>query len=408
MPAPHTLEQDRRARSGRLGVADRGCRLVGVLFNRAFLLVLGAFLLSATKLGGQASAPRDEPNDSWTATTDLMNGNSLSTRIPVRITESHSQSGNRTLEERSVQIRGVDGRLVPYQEIEMSTTQVDSTTVRTTMRTFGRDVNGAKSLIQITEEEKHTLLDGQSNVQRVTYNPDVNGKLQPVQREMIETRRVGNDVEETNTTVMLPNINGGLAPALKTQELRKHRSDGTTEAQKTTLLADGAGKWELAERRQITTSQEGAKLTVEERVFRRDAEGKLGEVSRVLSEQSTNDPGEKRSLVETYSIDVPGTTRDGKLHLVERVSSSNKTDAIGGQSTEKIVEQTNSAEPGAGLRVSILTNERMVPGPMGEQSTLTIRARDSNGSLAVVSFNSTQSNRIPTIQVSQAPPEPLK
>ena len=155
------------------------------------------------------------------------------------------------LKKRSVRNSGTDGRLAPYQEIETETLQVDATTVRTTMRTFGRDVNGAKSLIQVTEEEKHTLPGGDSSVLRITFNPDVNGKLQPVQREMVETKTISKDVEETNTTVMLPSINGGLAPAFKTHELRKRAANGTVETEKTTWLP----RWE----RKVATERNAAK-----------------------------------------------------------------------------------------------------------------------------------------------------
>ena len=57
--------------------------------------------------------------------------------------------------------------------------------------------------MQVTEEEKHILPGDDSNIVRVTYNPDVNGRLQPVQREIVETKKIGKDLEETNTTVML-------------------------------------------------------------------------------------------------------------------------------------------------------------------------------------------------------------
>jgi hypothetical protein len=95
-----------------------------------------------------------------------------------------------------------------------------------------------KALVQVTEEEKHTLPGGDSNV-RATSNPDVNGKLQLVQRQIEETKRTSKDVEETKTTVMLSSVNGGLAPAMKMQELRKRGANDTVESQKTTLLPDG-------------------------------------------------------------------------------------------------------------------------------------------------------------------------
>jgi hypothetical protein len=77
----------------------------------------------------------------------------------------------RTLDKRSVEIRGTDGHFEPYQDIEREDLRVDASTVRTAMRTFARDVNGRKALVQVTEEEKHILPGDYSNIVRVTYNP---------------------------------------------------------------------------------------------------------------------------------------------------------------------------------------------------------------------------------------------
>lgn len=172
------------------------------------------------------SRTAEKPNPSWTATTD-SNSEKLK---PTRSTESHLQDGNRTLDKRSVQILGSDGRFEPYQDIKKETLQGDATTVRTTTRTFGRDANGMKALVQVTEEEKHILPGSDSNVIRVTSNPDVNGRLQPVQREIAETKRLRTDTEETNVTVMLPSVNGGLAPAFKMRELCKRTANDTVES----------------------------------------------------------------------------------------------------------------------------------------------------------------------------------
>ena len=59
---------------------------------------------------------------------------------------------------------------------------MDAATVRTTTRTFGRDADGVKTLVEVIEEEKHTLAGGDSNVVRATSDPDANGNLQLVQR----------------------------------------------------------------------------------------------------------------------------------------------------------------------------------------------------------------------------------
>jgi len=379
-----------------------------VAFHLGYVLMtIGTFCCFGLSVSAQISGSQttQEPTKSWTVTTDLKGDDLIPERIPVRITESHSQNGNKTLDKRSVEIRGTDGQFEPYQDIEKETMTVDAFAVKTTMRTFARDVNGVKALVQVTEEEKRILPGDDSNIVRVTYNPDVNGRLQPVQREIVETKKIGKDLEETNTMVMLPSVNGGLAPAFKTRVLSKRAANDTVETEKTTWLPDINGKWQLSETRQNVTTQEAQDRRIEERVLRLDAEGKLGQISRVVSQESESTSGEKRSVAETYSIDVPGTTRDGSLHLVERKTSTGSSSSTGERATEQNIEQTNPGDPGAGLCLSVLVDGRMVPGPSGDQSTVTIRARDSNGSFGIVSVDTTKADRIPTFQVQQTPAE---
>src|SRR6202162_1369122 len=265
MPATNTYT---RSASVALPSAD-SCRASSIVAFGCVLVVIGAYCFCPSVFAQTSdSQTGEEPTKSWTATTDLKSDDLIPQRMPVRISESHSQNGNRTLDKRSVEMRGSDGRFDPYQDIERETLQVDATVVRATTRTFGKDANGRKALVQVTEEEKHPLPGDDSNIVRVTYNPDLNGRLQPVQREIVETKKIGKDREETNTTVMLPNINGGLAPAFKTHELRKRAANDTVETEKTTWLPDVNGKWQLSEiRRNIAT--EGAKdRSIEESVSR--------------------------------------------------------------------------------------------------------------------------------------------
>jgi hypothetical protein len=373
--------------------------------SQVTLLAIAAYFCSNLAVWAQTSDSQTaDANKSWSATTESQSDNVN----PTRTIESHTQSGNRTLDKQAIQRRGFDGKFEPYQDIEKETVQVDATTVRTTTRTFGRDANGAKALVQVTEEERHSLPGGGSNVVRATSNPDVNGTLQLVQREIEETKRTSNDVEETKTTVMLPSVDGGLAPVRKVEERRKRGADETVESQKTTLLPDGAGNWQVGEIRQATTRQEGKNRSTEERISRPDSEGRLGEVSRAVSKESESAPGEKRNTVETYSVDVPGSTRDGSLHLVGRATTAQRTNSTGQQTTTQQVEQPNPGDPGSGLRVTILTSDTVRPGPSGAQATRTIQMRDANGSFGVVSVDTTKSDSIHAIQVQIAPSEAPK
>jgi hypothetical protein len=184
--------------------------------------------------------------------------------------------------------------------------------------------------------------------------------------------------------------------------VRRRGANDTVESEKTTLLSDGSGNWQVGEIRQATTRQEGKNRSTEERISRRDSEGKLSEVSRVVSKASESTSGEKRNTVETYSVDVPGVTPDGSLCLVERTTTIQRTSATGEQVTEHQVEQLNPGDPGSGLRVSILVDDTMRPGPSGAEATHTIRMRDANGSFGVVSVDTTKSDKVPVIQIEQS------
>ena len=408
VPTTNISARDVHGRSARVGRRCSDGRLRSsraMRLSQFMLLAIAAYFCSGLALWAQASdSQTDEANKSWTATTDSHSENA----DPIRTIESHTHSGNRTLDKQSVQRRGSDGHFEPYQDIEKETVQVDAATVRTTTRTFNRDADGARTLVEVIEEEKHILPGGGSNIVRATSNPDANGNLQLVQRRIEETKRTSKDVEETKTTVMIPSVNGGLAPAMKVQERREQGANGTVESQKTTLLPDGAGNWQVGEIRRTTTRQEGGNRSTEEQVSLPDSEGKLGEVSRTVRNEATTDSGEKRNTMETYSISVPGSVGDGSLHLVERATNTQRSSSTGQQTTEQQVEQADSGDPGSGLRMTILTADTVRPGASGAQATRTVQVRDANGSFGVVSVDTTKSDNIHAIQVQIAPSEKPK
>jgi hypothetical protein len=348
----------------------------------------------------KSDSPDSDSNTSWTSTTDSKTDYAN----PTRTSESHTQNGNRTVDVQSLQTRGPDGDFRPYQDIETETVRVNATTVQTTTRTFVRDSGGMKRLFQITEEENRSLPGGDSKIERTTSNPDANGNLQVVQREIQETQKTSPDVQETRTTVILASGDGGLAPAMKMQE-RQKRNGNTIEITKTTLLPDGAGSWQVGEVQQSTIDVEGKNRSVEKRVSRPDSEGKFEEITRTVRKESEGAPGEKRNSEETYSIDVPGAGRDSSLHLVRRITTSQRSNSESQQSTE-LVEQPNPGDPGAGLHVSTVNIDTLHSGSSGTQSTRTIQVNDANGSLDVISVDMTRSDNVKAIEVQIAPSKP--
>ncbi len=368
------------------------------------MLLAGIALLSfsLTLCAQTPDSPPSDANQSWTTSRESHNDVSS-----TRTVESHLKSGNRTLDKRSIEQRGLDGTVALSQDIENESVQVNPSTVRTTTRTFGRNGSGARTLIQITEEETQTLPGGGSKSVRTTSNPDLSGKLLPVQREIAETKKISRDVEVTKTTVMLPSVNGGLAPATQIEE-RQHHTGNVTEFQKTTRMLDGGGNWQVNEVRQGTIKDEGKSRSTEERVSRPDSDGKLEEIARTVTKETESPSGDKQNVVEHYSVDLPGSARDGRLHMVQRDTKTQSASSAGRQTTVQQVEQPNLGDPRAGMRVTAITKDTVRLGPSGAQGTRTVQIRNGSGSYDVVSVDTSKSDNTHAIQVQIAPSDKPK
>ena len=373
------------------------------------ILVL-AVLLAQLGARAQAQSGSDTPagntNQSWTATTQQQPPGSTS---PMRTSETHTETGSRTVDNQSVERVGMDGRYEPYRDVQKETVKVDDTTVRTVERTFGRDSDGRKTLVQVTEEEKRSLPGGEVKVVRTTSNPDANGGLQIVQREIQDTRQIDPNVQETKSTLLTPSPNGGLAVSMQIAERETKTNDHNVEFRKSTLLPDSNGNWQLSEVREGTVKGDGKDRTKEESVLRPGTDGNLSVVERTVSKESENAAGEKRDTVETYSTDLPGTPIDGTLRLNQRVTTVHRKGEDGTESTEKQVEQRNPAQPSDSLRVTQEAIDIVRPGMVRPglgsttRETQTIRSLDSNGSLGVVSVDTRKQDNAPAIQVDIAP-----
>jgi hypothetical protein len=322
---------------------------------------------------------------------------------PTRTTESHRQSGKGTVDSQSVERLGADGHYEPYYDIETESVRVNDTITRTVERTFVRDGSGQKILTQVTEEEKQSLPAGDEKVVRTTSNADLGGNLQVVQREVADAKKTSPNVQEKKTTVFVSDGRGGMTPSIQIQEREKRGGEHTVETQKSTLLLDGAGNWQVNERKESTIEEDGKERTTDERVLRPGADGKLALVSRTLGKESETAVGEKRNAVETYSTDIPGSAPDGNLHLSQRVTEVKRARSAGAQATEQQLEQLNLGDPSAGLQVTTKSLDIVQPDTSGTRETRTIEVRDASGSFGVVSFDTKKSDKVHAIDVDIAP-----
>jgi hypothetical protein len=371
-----------------------------------FLSIISVALCTAGAVRVQAQeSPKSSGDESWTATSEAGGPNAN----PSRTTESHTKSGNRTVDKQRVEFRDPNGRYQPFSETERETVQVNDTATRTIVRTYQWTGNGQRTLAQVTEEESHTTAGGNAHMERKTSSADVNGHLQVVRREIADTKKISPNVEETKSTVYQADGYGGLAQAEQTQELKTHGADDSVAVKKTTLTSDGNGRWRVSGVTERTIKDDGQNRTTEERVSRSDVEGRLRESSRTVSKEAETPTGEKRSTVETYSVDAPGYS-DGRMHVSQRVTTVKKKDS-GGEITEQQIEQPNAANPSDGPKVTARTKyvvQYATPGtqqsPVAQQSK-SVEIRDVSGNFHVVSSETQKSTR-PPAQQTQPPPKP--
>jgi len=353
-------------------------------------------------LCAQSQDSSNSTNGSWNATTQPQFSGSAN---PTRTTEFHSQSDGRAVDRQSLQRMGSDGRYEPYSDTEKETTRVDANTVRTVERTYGRDADGRRMLLQVAQEETHKRPDGEVSVVRTTSNPDPDGKLQVARRDVQDTKQLSPSVQETKTTVFLPGSNGGLAPSMQIEERQTQNSDHETAFRRSTQTSDGNGRWQVSEVREGTIQEDGKNRTTQENVLRPDTDGRLSLAERTVRKEAETSSGDKSDTQEKYSAEIPGAAGDGGLHLQQRITT-HRSKSENSQSSSTQVQQPNPGDPGIGLRVTQQTIDVVRPGPGGtSKTTQTIQTLDPNGSFGVVSVDTrTQDNS--AIKVDIAPPKP--
>jgi hypothetical protein len=351
-------------------------------------LMLIIVSLSSLVCAQVPEAPARDTDESWTAKTVISAPNTYSN--PVHVTDSHIKSGRQTLDRQIVEVSGPESRYQAYLDTETETIQESPTTSHSIVRTYRTDVNGQKTLVRIIDEKKQSSATGEFNVVRKVSDRDVNGNFQIVQYEVTEKTNIRPNTRETKTTVYVPALSGSVAP--QTNELQQSSAD-VAGLRKKTPIPDG---WQVAVVRESTSTEDGSHHASEERVSRRDSYGRLTPFSREVAKETDVD-GREVTTRETYSLDLPGLARDGKLRLSERSTTARETDT-GTRRTEQEVEQLDPSDPNPGVKVMNKMTEIVVPGASGTEETKTIETRNTNGGFTVVSVAKRKTNHGPATQ----------
>ena len=339
------------------------------------------------------SAQQAGGDESWTKTTEAA----PQYANPARTTESHTKSGNRTVDKQRTEVRGVNGGYQPASETETETVQVDGATTRTVVRSYTWDANGQRILAGVSELESRATAGGVRTESKVSAT-DVNGNFQVIRREVTNTKTISPGVEETKSTVYQRDSYGGFSQTEQTQEVKTQSGDDSVAVKKTALLPDGNGGWKVGsvtEKSIKVGGADGKDRTTEERISRPDLNGRLQEHSRTIAKEGETASGEKTSTIERYSDFAPAYT-DGGMHLNGRVTKIQKKNSDG-EITEQQIEQPSGGNPSDGAKVSGRTKyvvKYAAPGTQqATQETKTFEARDANGNFHVVSTETQKSTQ---------------
>ena len=376
--------------------------------TRATPLLLKSILAAALRLFTtaclQAQSPQPSSGDeSWTKTRDTAPQNAN----PSRTTESHTSSGNRTVDKQRIEVLSPNGGYRPSTETETETVQVDTNTTRTVVRTFLWDPNGQRVLSRVSEQESHATSGGSVHTENKISTSDGNGHIQLVRREVADTKTVSPGVEETKNTVYQRDSYGGFSQAAQTHELTTHNADDSVAVKKTTLLPDGNGGWQVTGVVEKTVKSDGKDRTTDERVSVRDMNGNLQQRARTVSKESETPDGDKTTTVEKYSVFAPGYS-DSSMGLRQRVTTTQKKDA-NGETTEQQIDEPGYGNPSDGAKLTGRTKyvvKYAVPGSQQPtQATRIVETRDASGNLVVTSTETQKSTQPPAQAPANQKPE---
>ncbi|HUK26690.1 MAG TPA: hypothetical protein VLV49_19090 [Terriglobales bacterium] len=310
-----------------------------------FVIALAQLLVAQSKT--PAANSDVDPNKLWTFT-----------RNEQKAEQQVEQTEGPVVERKTFARVGLDGRYLPYLQVDKRVIQVNGMTVRTTERDYAIDPEGNKSLTQVVREEKQELGGGGKKIERTTSVSEANGRLRITRQETETSRQATAAVRESDTRVLAANPNGGAAAVSRIQSRTQQKDEHTVEFRASTLLPDGKGGWLVSEVREGTIRDEGGMHSEEERTSQPDRSGKLAAVSRVVTRESEIAPGEKQKIIETYSAENPGQG----LELSRRVTTTSRPLSDGSQLVEEQVEERNPASPASGLELARKKTDLVIPG----------------------------------------------
>lgn len=309
---------------------------------------------------------------------------------PSRVTETRAEANARIVETRVVESQSVNGGWALVTATERETVSENGHAAHVLERFFVPDASGRRRLSQTVETDMVTQAGGEVQTIRTVSVVDVNGRSQTARREVQNVVPINASISRTKTTTY-SNRGNGFEPVEETEQLVERKDSGALQVQRTRRIKDANGKFITAEMTESTSQREAdGALTSEETVLRgepgRDPrESGLLPVQKVLTKSWKDDTGAQRSVVQTYSTQIPGVVSSRELKLQERISASRGVMPDGATQAIAQVEQQAASAPNEGLRLKAQVIEVVRPNATGQfESERTVKSVGSSGATELV------------------------
>ncbi len=246
---------------------------------------------------GALRSDAQQSNVSSTSSVDI-NGNVVPDGPTISQTKSDDES------QTTVTTQSINGRTVPMERVEERVLRNDASgkvTERTVQR-YDPQGNPLPPQRQMIEEQKRP--DGTSTTQSTTYTTDINGNTQITEKSVTDTQKNASG-ETSETEVQRPTVNGLETVEKQSQVVSKQGKN--YQADTTTFRRDGNGGFFAAVRHTTDHTVQGSESSDNTAEYERGPEGELQLHGQTVTKTVTRPDGSKDSVVDVYSLNVPGT-----------------------------------------------------------------------------------------------------
>ncbi len=253
--------------------------------------------LACSLFPGALRSAAQQSNVSSTTSVDI-NGNVVPDGPTISQTKSDDES------QTTVTTQSINGRTVPMERVEERVLRNDASgkvTERIVQR-YDPQGNPLPPQRQMIEEQKRP--DGSSTTQSTTYTTDINGNSQITEKSVTDTEKSASG-ETSETEVERPTVNGLETVEKQSQVVSKQGKN--YQADTTTYRRDGNGDFFAAVRQTTDHTVQGSESSDNTAEYERGLEGELQLHGQTVTKTVTRPDGSKDSVVDVYSLNVPGT-----------------------------------------------------------------------------------------------------